>query len=343
MSSILITGGAGFIGSHLARYFVHQGYDVTIADRFTYAGKGRNLQDILPQVHLLIGDLSTGDLAERCAALTPEYVVHMAANTHVDRAIADPESFMWSNVIGTTRLLQAFWLAAHATWESTLAAHGFPRKIIVYSTDEVFGPTPAGCAFDESAPFRPSNAYSASKVGVEGVASSFYVTHRMPLVVVRPCNTYGYGQHPEKVIPRFVSQMLQGQPVTVYNDGTGSRDWLHTLDHARAIECLLMQGEPGQSYNLGAGEEHSDLDICGWIATILGEEGLLPSAPDITFVPGRPGHDRRYFMVNAKLRSLGWSPRVDFAQGLRETVLWNAMHQDYWSDDRVRPLPLAAY
>lgn len=326
---VLITGGAGFIGSHVTEYMVEQGHEVCVADGFTYAGKGRNLQHVLDKIHLLIGDISTGDLAQRCAAWHPDWVVHMAAETHVDRAIKDPEQFIISNVLGTTRLLQEL----YPGFSDSLF-----RKVVVYSTDEVFGSTPLGVKFDEHAPFNPSNAYSASKVGVEGIARSFYVTHRMPIVIVRPCNTYGPRQNPEKVIPKFVSQMLNGEPVTVYNDGKGARDWLHAYDHARAIRYLLRDGVAGESYNLGADEEHSDKDIAVRIDEILRKAGEYSpeyyEAP-ITYVPGRPGHDKRYLMDSRKLRALGWAPTIPFEEGFRDTVLWNAENWDWYQHDTV--------
>jgi len=356
---ILITGGAGFIGSHVCKYFVEQGHDVIVADRFTYAGKARNLAPVLKDVRLLIGDLATGDLAERCAAVQPDWVVHMAAETHVDHAITHPERFVQSNMVGTTRLLQALWRQHLAPAEGDTACLGtLPQKIIVYSTDEVFGPTPHGHRFTEHAALRPSNAYSASKVGVEGIANAFYVTHALPIVIVRPCNTYGPGQHPEKAIPRFVGQCLRGEPMTLYNDGQGSRDWLYVTDHAAAIEFLLRLGVPGEAYNLAAGEEHTDTDIALRIAAILGvdhdaatrrhgdaETGndlslaaspcpRVPVSP-VRYVPGRPGHDRRYAMDGSKLRALGWEPRRRFDEAFAETVRWNADHQDWWSHDLV--------
>ena len=335
---ILVTGGLGFIGSHVVRHFVNQGHEVIIADILSYAGKVRHIEDVLMHVKLLIGDLAMGDLAERCAEQHPDYVIHMAANTHVDRAIRDPESFMYSNILGTTRLLQALYKEHECLLADDMWGTGFPRKIIVYSTDEVFGSTPAGVCFNESAPFRPSNAYSASKMGVEGIASSFFVTHAMPIVVVRPCNTYGVGQHPEKVIPKFVGQLLRGECLTVYNDGRGVRDWLHVEDHARAIEALCIHGVAGESYNLAAGEEHSDLGIALHIVEIVTgmPQGGPASTMPIVYEPGRPGHDKRYAMDGSKLRALGWSPQVEFAQGFAETVRWNMEHADYWEHDLVK-------
>jgi dTDP-glucose 4,6-dehydratase len=324
---ILVTGGAGFIGSHVVRHCVEAGHEVLVADRFTYAGKARNLGPVLKDIRLLIGDLATGDLAARCAEEHPEWVVHLAAETHVDHAIAHPERFIRSNVVGTTRLLQALY-----------GQEGpYARKVIVYSTDEVYGPTPAGTLFDEQAPFKPSNAYSASKVGVEGLAHSFWVTHGLPIVVVRPCNTYGPGQHAEKAIPRFVGQLVRGESLTLYNDGQGSRDWLHVTDHARAIETLLRHGVPGEAYNLAAGEEHTDTDIALRSAEILSGQpvGIDPSLLPVTYRPGRPGHDRRYAMDGAKLRALGWQPERAFPEAFAETVRWHAAHQDFWSSDLV--------
>ena len=292
MSRILISGGAGFIGGHVVEHLVGLGHTVAVADKFSYAGKARNLAAVLDQVDLLIGSLSTGDLAKRCAEWRPEAVVHMAGDTHVDLAIADPFRFQVNNVLGTCSLL-----------ESLRQMEKPPQKVVVYSTDEVYGPAPAGVAFKEDQPFRPSNAYSASKVGVEGLATSFYVTHGLPTVIVRPCNTFGSRQHPEKVIPKFVRQMINKQPVTLYNDGQGARDWLHVHDHARAVEVLLERGEPGTSYNLAAGDEHTDSEIAHGIERSLRHSGYLDGVVSITNVPGRPGHDRRYFMDGSRLRA----------------------------------------
>lgn len=318
---ILVTGGAGFIGAHVTRHLLGQGHEVCVATRNTYAGKFRNLADVLPEISLLIGDLAERHFAEQCAAWTPEAVVHMAAETHVDRAIADPASFMRANVLGTTQLLQA-------------VTQGDPvPKVLVYSTDEVYGPTPPGVAFDEHAPFKPSNAYSASKVGVEGLAQAFWVTHGLPLVVVRPCNTYGPGQHPEKVIPKFVRQLLQGETMTLYNDGQGRRDWLHVQDHARAVQVLLDQGQPGQAYNLAAESEQSDAEMARRVWHQVRYPAFETFDEAVQYVPGRPGHDRAYRLNGQKLRQLGWAPQVPLAQGISGTIRWNIEHQDWWASD----------
>jgi len=321
---ILITGGAGFIGSHVTRHFVARGYEVCVATRNTYAGKMRNLADVLPKILLLIGDLAEPYFARQCAEWCPELVVHMAAETHVDRAIEEPLSFVRANVTGTATLLQAF------------VDHGAVQRILVYSTDEVYGPTPEGVAFDEQAPFRPTNAYSASKVGVEGLARAFWATHCLPVTVVRPCNTYGSGQHPEKVIPKFVRQLLTKQKLTLYNDGRGSRDWLHVIDHARGVETLLRQGEAGEAYNMGAGDEHTDQEIAYEVWRVLLNADKVTYPLPVTYVPGRPGHDRAYRMNSDKLHALGWCPKMPFFEGFEATVLWNVAHQDWWDTDKIQ-------
>lgn len=323
---VLVTGGAGFIGSHVAKYLYDRDYDVHIADRFSYAGKIRNIARFLREAKLWTGDLRSVDFCEKLAIYGFDYIVHLAGNTHVDRAIVDPVQFTMDNVLGTNQLLHAF--EPGRKYE-----RGGPfdlKKVIVYSTDEVFGSTPAGAIFDEKAPFNPSNAYSASKVGIEGLAKAYWTTFKMPIIVVRPCNTYGRGQHPEKAIPRFTRQVLEGQPMTVHNDGNGSRDWLHTDDHAKAIETLIEKGQVGESYNLAAGDEHSDIEVASSIAYLL-------SRPiDVVFVPGRPGHDRRYWMDPTKLRSLGWKPEMTFAAGLEDAVKWTRDNMDWWDHDYVK-------
>ena len=315
---VLVTGGLGFIGSHVVEHLVARGYDVQVADRLSYAGKVRNLSAVLDSVKLWMGDLKNPDFCERLAVYGFDEVVHMAGNTHVDRSISHPLEFTLDNVLGTNMLLDA------------LERHGHDGRVLVYSTDEVFGPTPAGECFDENTPLRPSNAYSASKVGIEGLASAYWITHGLPTIIVRPCNTYGPRQHPEKVIPRFVRQALAGEPLTIHRDGSGARDWLHATDHARAVEAIMVEGLPGSSYNMAAGDEHTDLEIAEGVCRALDKPVLVKS------VEVRPGHDRRYWMDGSRLRTLGWHPLVPFSTGFRDTVLWNAENRGWWDADWVK-------
>lgn len=273
------------------------------------------------KARLWVGDLKEWDACVGLAKHGFDAVVHLASNTHVDHAIRNPVVFTRDNVLATNQLLHAFQL------------HCPKAKFVAYSTDEVYGPTPDGQRFREDQPFRASNAYSASKVGIEGLATSYFVTHDMPIVVVRPCNTYGRRQHPEKVIPRFVRQAMTGQPLTVHGDGQGARDWLHTSDHAAGVETLLESGVPGQAYNLASGDEHKDIEIAYKVLEHTGQSG------DIQYIRQRPGHDRRYWMDGAKLRALGWQPRMPFTIGLIDTIKWNMENLGWFDSDIVAARP----
>jgi len=330
MESVLVTGGAGFIGSHVAAHLLKRGYDVHILDRMSYAGKNRNLPK---GVKIWLGDLKEWDVCLMLAEYNFDYIVHLASNTHVDHSITNPIAFTKDNVLATNQFLHALEVVITGGKGGSYSKivhekkYKVPKKIICYSTDEVFGSTPPGERFNENQRFNPSNAYSASKVGIEGVVRSYFVTHGMPVIIVRPCNTYGNRQHPEKVIPKFIRQAALGTPLTIHNDGTGARDWLHTSDHAKAIEVLMLKGVPGEAYNLAAGDEHNDLEVANRIVTIVN-----PKCP-VQFVPGRPGHDRRYWMANAKLRALGWKPEMPFEKGFDDTVKWNIANPDWWEHD----------
>lgn len=324
---ILITGGFGFIGSHLVRHFVALGHEVTAADRFNYATKARRLGDCLPKIRVLIGDLAQGDLPYRCVEVAPDLVIHTAAETHVDRSIMDPTTFLVNNPLGTSRLLDAF---AKGT---AIPRQPFPR-FVIYSTDEVYGPSKEPSDFKiESDPFRPSNAYSASKVAVEAVCHAFRVTHALPIIIVRPCNVYGVGQHPEKAVPKWTRQMLRGEPVTIYNDGRGFRDWMHTHDHCRAIEAIVDQWELAHEYgvlNLPRRDFRTDQQVADAVAAALG------MAYEPHRVPGRPGHDHGYAMFGDRLGRLGWEPLVEFDYGLHHAVRHAKAEADFWEHDLVR-------
>lgn len=319
---ILITGGAGFIGSHLADHFQGLGWNTHIADRFTYAGKIRNIPDFLKRINLWVGDLREPAFCEKLVlGEFWDYVVHAAGQTHVDRSIDDPRPFVEDNLGGTTHLLRA--LAEYRD------CYQKPPRILVYSTDEVFGPTPEGQRFTETAPMKPSNPYSATKVAVEAMAYAYRTTFGLRTQVIRPSNTYGARQHPEKAIPKFVRQAVRGDNLTVHGDGSGARDWLHARDHARAVEFILLAGQDGESYNVGAGDEHGDLEVAKEVIRLTG------SLSAIDHIDQRPGHDRRYWMDCSKVRSLGWEPRVKFPAGLAEAVRWNQEHQDWWTHDYI--------
>lgn len=312
---VLVTGIAGFIASHVAGYLEGKGYEVHGADRFSYAGKIKNIAGNCPQAKLWIGDLKNEEFCRKLAKTGWDAVIHCAGNTHVDNSIRDPISFTTDNVLGTNQLLHAF--------------EDSGIRTIVYSTDETMGSTPPGQVFSEDAPLNPSNAYAASKVAVEGLFRAYYNTFGMDVMLVRPCNVYGRGQHPEKAIPRFTGQCLRGEAMTVHRDGSGARDWMHTEDHAAAIRIVLEHGKSGEVYNLARGDEHNDLEVATSIAGLCGVE------PKITFTPGRPGHDPRYWMNGTKIRGLGWSPSVPFQWGLKDAVDWTVAHQDYWDHDYV--------
>ena len=316
---VLVTGGAGFIGSHVSSHLAWRGHEVHVLDRFSYAGRLKNLKEMVGGAGCRIwcGDLKEWDVCTKLAEFGFDWLIHMASNTHIDHSIRNPHVFVQDNVVGTDQLLHAF------------SIHRLPPRTLVYSTDEVFGPTPPGERFDESAPMKPSNPYSASKVAIEALCHSYGITFGYQPMIVRPCNTYGPNQHPEKVIPRFVRQALAGEPLTVHNDGSGARDWLFVRDHARATEAIMLRGQLGHSYNLAAGDEHTDIEIATEI------QDILKVTHNIKNVNIRPGHDKRYWMDNSKLRLLDWKPETPFNIGFRDTVMWNKNNIHHWADDSL--------
>ncbi len=310
---ILVAGGAGFIGSHFARIAMDElGAQVVIYDKLTYAGNPDNFADLEGRpgfsfVHGDIGDPEALSVAlEGCDAL-----VNFAAETHVDRSIVDPESFLATDVIGTFRLMSC-------------AKDVGVARVVQVSTDEVYGSIAEGHA-TETWPLDPSSPYSASKAGGDLVALSFFTTYGLPVMVTRGSNTYGPNQYPEKLIPLFVTNAIVGDKLPVYGDGKQRRDWLHVTDHARGVLTALCSGEPGEIYNIGGGNERENLEITEGILATLGKGDEL-----IAHVEDRPGHDRRYAIDSSKLGTLGWEPRVPFERGLRDTVLWYRDNESWW-------------
>jgi dTDP-glucose 4,6-dehydratase len=300
--NLLVTGGAGFIGSHFVDLVLNARPDdrVLVLDALTYAGLERNLP-MDPRVTLVRGDVADPAAVERLVA-DAGMVVNFAAESFVDRSIADAAPFARTNVVGVQVLLDA------------CRRHRVP--MVQISTDEVYGSIPDG-SFTEDSPLAPNNPYSATKAGADLMCLSFVRTHGMEVRVMRGANAYGPRQHPEKAIPTFTAAALGGEPVPVYGDGSNRREWLHVEDFARAVLVVMESGEPGEVYNAGGGHEVSNLDLARAICRFAGAPERL-----ITFVEDRPGHDFRYSMVWDKIAALGWKPDVGFEDGLRRTVEW---------------------
>jgi dTDP-glucose 4,6-dehydratase len=315
---ILVTGGAGFIGSNFIRLLLEsgKGYRVVNLDKLTYAGNLENLADLAgsPDYEFVRGDICDGNLAERLLGEGVEAVVNFAAESHVDRSLYEPDLFIRTNVVGVQVLL-------HAAMQHKI------KKFIQVSTDEVYGSLrPEDPRFREDSPLAPNSPYSASKAAGDLLARSYFKTYGFPAVVTRCSNNYGPYQFPEKLIPLFVTNALENRPLPVYGDGLNVRDWIHAEDHCRALELLLERGRPGEIYNIGGDAERTNLEITKSILGILGKPESL-----VRFVADRPGHDRRYAIDFSKIaREAGWKPRYDLEEGLRRTVGWYAERESWW-------------
>jgi len=312
---ILITGGAGFIGSNFTRHVAraHPDWAIVVLDKLTYAGRRENLADLEGRDGF---EFVQGDIVDPSAVARTlpgcTYVVNFAAETHVDRSLYDAGSFIQTDVYGTFVLLEE----ARRSREL--------RLFVQISTDEVYGSVEAGSSL-ETDPLMPRNPYSASKAGADRLAYAYWATYGLPVIVTRASNNYGPYQFPEKVIPLFVTHALDDLPLPLYGDGQNVRDWLHVEDHCRALDLLLDKGVPGETYNIGGGNEVPNLELTRRILALLGKPETL-----IRPVTDRPGHDRRYSLDCAKLRTLGWSPVVTFTEGLRRTVEWYRAHEGWW-------------
>jgi dTDP-glucose 4,6-dehydratase len=312
---ILITGGAGFIGSNFVHYVAraHPAWEITVLDKLTYAGRRENLARLEGRsgFRFVKGDITDPRVV---AEVLPgcEYVVNFAAETHVDRSLYDAGGFIMTDVYGTFVLLEA-----------ARRAEGL-KLFVQISTDEVYGSVESGSS-TESDPLMPRNPYSASKAGADRLAYSYWATYGVPVIVTRASNNYGPYQFPEKVIPLFVTHALEGIPLPLYGDGMNVRDWLHVDDHCRAVDLLLRKGVPGETYNVGGGNEVPNIQLTRRILGLLGKPETL-----IRPVTDRPGHDRRYSLDCSKLRGLGWSPQVPFEEGLRATVDWYRANEGWW-------------
>ncbi|HEY3382751.1 MAG TPA: dTDP-glucose 4,6-dehydratase [Vicinamibacterales bacterium] len=315
MVEVLVTGGAGFIGSNFVRYALatHSDWRVTTLDKLTYAGRLENLHDVMdhPRHAFVRGDIADAVLVRPLVARS-EIVVHFAAETHVDRSILGAGDFIRTDVFGTFVLLEAAREAAHL------------RRFVQISTDEVYGSVTTG-ASRETDELKPRNPYAASKAGADRLAYSYWATYHVPVVITRASNNYGPYQFPEKVVPLFVTNAIDRQAVPLYGDGLNVRDWLHVLDHCRGLDVVIAQGVDGEVYNIGGGNEIPNIELTRRILALADRpESLIRPVTD------RPGHDRRYCLDTSKLRGLGWRAQMEFAQGLRETVAWYTANEWWW-------------
>lgn len=305
---LLVTGGAGFIGSNFIQYILekHPDCELINLDALTYAGSLDNLREVRdnPRYKFVRGRIEDGKLVDKLMQGI-DTVINFAAESHVDRSILEPQVFITTNVLGTQILLDA-------------ALRNKIKLFYQISTDEVYGALKLGTKrrFTENSPLRPNSPYSASKTAADLLVGAYHHTYGLPVVISRCSNNYGPKQHPEKFIPTVILNAMHNKPVPIYGDGLYVRDWIHVLDHCKAIDVIMHKGEPGQIYNVGADNEWANIDLAKRILKILGKPETL-----LTSVKDRPGHDRRYAIDSAKLkRDPGWKPTIKFDKGLRETV-----------------------
>ncbi len=320
---ILITGGAGFIGSHVIRLFVNKYSDYTIInlDALTYAGNLENLKDVEQHknyrfIKANILDAAVLDQIFQEQQITD--VIHLAAESHVDRSILSPLDFVYTNIIGTVNLLNA----AKKVWAGNLEEHLFYH----ISTDEVFGSLGDTGFFTETTAYDPRSPYSASKASSDHFVRAYHETYHLPSIVSNCSNNYGPNHFPEKLIPLFIHNIIEKKPLPVYGDGLYTRDWLYVKDHARAIDTIFHQGKPGETYNIGGFNEWKNIDLVKLLCSLMDQKlgrGKGESEQLITYVKDRPGHDRRYAIDASKIKEqFGWEPSVTFEQGLSETIDW---------------------
>lgn len=334
MNRVLVTGGAGFIGSCVVRRLLDAGREVVTLDALTYAGHVASLGTALdaPNHRLEQVDIRDGEAVRGAFSdARPDAVVHLAAESHVDRSIDSPMDFVTTNVCGTVTLLQA----ATDYWRGLEAGSRESFRFLHVSTDEVYGSLDGSEAASESAPCRPNSPYSASKAASDHFARAWHRTFGLPVMVSRCSNNYGPCQMPEKLVPVTILAALEGRPIPIYGDGRNVRDWLFVEDHARALEMILAGGTPGEVYNVGSDAETTNVEmvraICGWMDRLLPASPHRPHADLIEFVADRPGHDRRYAIDSGRVRrELGWRPHFDLQEGLGRTVRWYLDHRGWW-------------
>lgn len=316
MEKILVTGGAGFIGSNFIRYMLQEHpYHIINLDALTYCGNLENLRGVEddPRYTFVRGSITDRKLVDGIIK-DVDAVINFAAESHVDRSIEDPEIFIRTNILGTQTLLEAS------------RKHGVERFIQI-STDEVYGSAEKGY-FTEETPLAPNSSYSASKASADLMVRAYHRTYGLPVNITRCSNNYGPYQFPEKLIPLMITNALENKPLPVYGDGMNVRDWIHVLDHCRAVDLVLHRGRVGEVYNIGGNSERRNIEIVELIVRELGRDESL-----IRFVEDRPGHDRRYAIDASKIRNeLGWKPLYSFEEGIRETIRWYIDNRDWWEN-----------
>lgn len=333
MKTILITGGAGFIGSHVVRRFVqqHPTFMIINLDALTYAGNLENLKDVEKAHNYAFEKVDIRDAAAVKSCFDkhqPDAVIHLAAESHVDRSIADPLAFVETNVIGTANLLNA----AKELWQGAFEG----KRFYHISTDEVFGALGAEGFFTEETPYSPNSPYSASKAASDHFVRAYHETYGLPVVLSNCSNNYGPNHFPEKLIPLMIHNILQGKPLPVYGDGKYTRDWLYVEDHAAAIETVFLHGQNGQTYCIGGWNEWKNIDLVLVLCDLMDKTLGHPQGQSrglITFVKDRPGHDLRYAIDASKIyRELGWKPQETFETGLAKTIEWY-LQNEAWLDN----------
>lgn len=336
---IVVTGGAGFIGSALVRMLLKEtAAQVLVIDKLTYAGGLSSLDDVREKAAFSFEQADICDAARMARILTafqPDAIMHLAAESHVDRSIDGPAAFVQTNLVGTFTLLNE----ARRYWAELPPAAAKRFRFLHVSTDEVYGSLKDIGSFDEAAPYRPNSPYAATKAGSDHLARAWHVTFGLPVIVTNCSNNYGPYQFPEKLIPTMIINAMEGRALPIYGAGKNIRDWLYVEDHAAALLAVLNKGRAGETYNIGGGAERRNIDLVRQICTILDEISPRPGAQSyaqlIDFVADRPGHDYRYAIDDGKLRAeIGWQPRMTFDEGLRQTVSWYLERDDWWQSIR---------
>lgn len=330
--TLIITGGAGFIGSHVVRLFVNRypDYRIVNLDALTYAGNLENLKDIEQAPNYVFSKTDITDIPavnEVFAVYKPDGVIHLAAESHVDRSITNPDAFIQTNVMGTANLLNA----ARELWKNNYEG----KRFYHVSTDEVYGSLGEEGFFLETTPYDPQSPYSASKAASDHLVRAYGNTYGLPFVLTNCSNNYGPNHFPEKLIPLFINNIRNNKPLPVYGDGKYTRDWLYVIDHARAIDTVFHNGRNGETYNIGGFNEWQNIDLvkllCRTMDEKLGREAGT-SEKLISYVKDRPGHDKRYAIDATKInKELGWAPSVTFEEGLEKTIDWYLANQE-WLD-----------